>query len=346
MIKIKNLFFANVAELFDDMIEKAIKELNISENDFREKVTPIMESLIEKYNETFVNTHLDNHNLSLEKFFQSHSENQKKIIDENNELFTHFILYVNSCHIIFEKWTKTLKGRRKSKADGMFAALYGIVVRRSEQIVSLLMDGYVDAAMVMWRSLYENSIALLTLLKENDNELIEKFSSHSFKNSKKKVESYTKNHEELKFRPLKKQMLEQIEVEEQRIIDKYGKKFIENEYGWADELFSGNQRASLRLLEERLNLNRYRPYYILCSEHVHLGFNSLNDFSNGKKIYLPRLTQQNIEKEKFIDPMQFTISILHDVNNAILYQISVDEEYDVNLKMLKEMTIRFSKTIS
>jgi len=75
-----------------------------------------------------------------------------------------------------------------------------------------------------------------------------------------------------------------------------------------------------------------------------LGFNGLNDFSSGKKIYLPRITKQNIEKKKFIDPMQFTISILHDVNNAILYQISADEEYDVNLKMLEEITIRFSKT--
>lgn len=342
MIKVKELLVSQVAETFDNVVGKIIADLNISKEEFQEKINPVIESLIEKYNETFVQAHIDKNNFSLENFVNNHSKNQKQIIDKNAELFKCFFIYVNSCDIIFDKWTIALKGKRKSKVEGISVALYGIIVRRTEQIVSLLMDGYVDAAMIIWRSLYENAIALLTLLKEDNEELIEKFSNHSFKNSKKKIDSYSKNHKEMKFKPVPNETLEKLEIEEQRIIDKYGKKFIENEFGWADELFPGNQRASLRLLEDRLNLNRYRPYYLLCSEHVHLGFNGFQEFSSGKRIYLPRITQQNMERKKFIDPMQFTISILHDINNALLFEISTDVEYNVNIKMLKELTVRFS----
>lgn len=346
MIKIKEVFFTNVAEMFDSTLEKIQRDLNIPNEDFAIKINPILEPLIEKYNDIFVKAHLDNHKFKIEDFIENHSKNQKKIIEENSEIFTNFILYINSSHIIFEKWTKSLDGKKKSKIDGISVGLYGIIVRRSEQIVSLLIDGYIDASMIIWRSLYENAIALMTLLKENDEELIEKFSDHSIKNKKNKIESYTKNFEDLKFQPLPNQTFENLQIEEERILTKYGKSFLKNEFGWADDLFSGNERASLRLLEIRLNLNRYRPYYLMCSEHTHLGYNGFNDFKTGNTLYLNNLTRQNIEKKKFIDPMQFTISILHDVNNTILYEISEDIEYEVNIKMLKEITLRFSNTIS
>lgn len=95
---------------------------------------------------------------------------------------------------------------------------------------------------------------------------------------------------------------------------------MENEYGWADNLFNGKQKANFMLLEERVKMNRFRPCYILCCEQDHSNFSFLKRFMDGNKIILPRLLLQDFELDKFIDPMQFIISILHEINDYILYE--------------------------
>ena len=119
--------------------------------------------------------------------------------------------------------------------------------------------------------------------------------------------------------------------------EKYGKDFIVNEFGWADDLFTGKQKANLRLIEQRVEMSRFRPYYLLCSEQIHSSFNGLQRFMEGNKIILPRLIKQDLDLQAFIDPMQFTISILHEINNYILYEFSSRNEYEVNVSLMRKI---------
>ena len=111
-------------------------------------------------------------------------------------------------------------------------------------------------------------------------------------------------------------------------------------------IFPGKQKASFRLLEERVEMNRFRPYYLMCCEHIHPSFNSFKDFMEGNKIILPRILRQDVELDKFIDPMQFTLSILHEINDYILYEFSIEEECNVNILLMRKVFEKQQKTFN
>lgn len=248
-----------------------------------------------------------------------------------------FFLYINGCVIAYEKIVKQISRKRIDSTLKTNVALYGLVVRRAQEIGDLLLSGYIDGAMIVWRSLYEYSIILLVLAFENDPNLTIKFYKHSYKHSQNKISSYEKHYKELKFKPLPKSTQKNLEENKKDLSEKYGKDFIKNEFGWADELFPGKQKANFRLLEQRIEMSRFRPYYLLCSEQIHSNFNGLHRFMDGKKIILPRLLKQDLDLKSFIDPMQFTISILHEINDYILYEFSTKDEYEVNVSLMRKI---------
>jgi len=221
-------------------------------------------------------------------------------------------------------------------------SLYGLIIRRAQQIVDLLIDGYVDAAMIIWRSMYENAVCLLLLALEDDDELSSKFFEHSTKNSGRKVSTYTEHFSALNFKPLAKRVHVALEKNRNSLLLKYGKEFLRNEYGWADHLF--NRRATFKDLEGKAGLSRFRPYYLLCSEQIHANFNSFQNFMRTNKIILPSLLKQDIESQAIIDPMQFTISILEEVNDYITWEFSVPQERRVNQRLFHKIFEKLQKS--
>ncbi|WP_072999571.1 DUF5677 domain-containing protein [Epilithonimonas mollis] len=226
----------------------------------------------------------------------------------------------------------------------MSILIYGLIIRKAFQINDLLANGHIDGSMIIWRSLYENAITLLILATENSNDLAQKFSLHSTRSSKRKIQSYNNTHKLLKFPPLPKSTDKIIANQINEINEKYGKDFLENEFGWANDLFPGKQKANLKLLEEKVEMERYRPYYILCSEQVHSNFNSFNNFKDGKGYFLPSLLHPEIDLQAFVDPMQFTLSILHEINDYILFEFSPLNEYNLNLSLFRKILDESLKT--
>lgn len=288
-IEIEGLLFENFGKTFVESLNKSIKSSNLTEEEVMKKIAPKFKQLLSSYEETISSFYLENHKFNLENFLKIHFNNQKKIAKIHKDSFEAFILYVNGCYVIYEKIIEKLNRKRIDSTLKMTVSLYGLVIRRADEIVSLLLCGYVDGAMIIWRSLYENAIILLLLAIENDNELADRYSSHSIRNSKKKILSYNNNHKEMKFPPLPPSTEKILQSEIQKTEAKYGKDFLDNEFGWADNLFSGKQKANFRLLEEKVEMTRFRPYYLLCSEHIHPGFSGLNNYMEGNKIMLPKL---------------------------------------------------------
>jgi hypothetical protein len=342
---IKNIFFKDVEKLFDSTIQSISEKLNIDPELIWGKLEDKHSEIIDGFDKIIINAYSENHKFSLEDFMSTHQKNQDTIVSTNSEPFKQFIIFINCCHIIYQKSYDSIETKEVSTNLKLCISIYGLIVRKSEQIVSLLIDGYIDAAMIIWRSLYENGIAIITLLNENSDELAKKFINHSVKNSKNKIESYKKNHEELKFPTVPEKIEKELENEEKRVEDLYGKKFIKNEFGWANDLIEGNQRATLRSLEQRLNLNRYRPYYLMCSEHIHVGFNALNGYFEDDKVILPRILKQETELKSFIDPMQFTVAFLYNISDYFLNEVSAKNEYNINIKFLKKISNDFINTI-
>lgn len=343
-IEIEGLLVKNFGKIFVDSFDEAVKASGLPEQEALKKIAPKFNKLLSDYEETISTLYLDKHRFSLRSFLSRHSRNQGKIAAMNKSSFEAFILYVNGCYLIYDKIVAKLKRKKIDNTLKMTVALYGLIVRRADEIVSLLLCGYADGAMIIWRSLYENAVVLLLLALEDDNELADKYFQHSVRNSQKKVNSYLKNHKELKFPPLPSLTEKILESEVKKLATKYGKDFLDNEYGWADSLFPGKQKANFWLLENKVEMSRYRPYYLLCCEHVHPGFNGFRNYMDGNKIILPRLLRQDVELDRFVDPMQFTVSILQEINQYILYEFSIEEEYNVNVLLMRKIFEKQQKT--
>lgn len=336
-VEIKGLFFENFEETFEKSFIAVIKESKLSEKEIIEKLSPKFKDYISDYENTISSFYLENHKFNINSFLKTHFNNQRAIAITHKNSFIPFFLYINGCAIAYEKAIMQISRKRIDSTLKMNVALYGLVVRRAEEIGDLLLNGYIDGAMIVWRSLYENSVILLLLALENDPVLADKFYNHSIKNAQRKIESYNKHCKDLKFKPLPKSTHKNLRIKTDSITKKYGKNFIDNGFGWADDLFPGKQKANFRLIEERVKLSRYRPYYLWCCEQIHSNFNGFKNFMEGNRIMLPRLLEKDMELEAFIDPMQFTISILHEINDYFLYEFSTKNEYEVNLLLMRKI---------
>ncbi|TLX74924.1 hypothetical protein E9993_11035 [Labilibacter sediminis] len=334
-IEIEGLLFQNHTKIFSNTINNAVNTLMLSDEQIDAELAPKLDELIANYADNISKLYLDNHKFKIENFLDSHFKNQKAIVENSKESFEAFILYINACVIVYDKIVESINGKEVNLTRKLNLLLYGLVLRRAQEIADLLIDGYIDGAMIIWRSMYENSISMLVLASENNIELSQRFYDHSIRNSKRKITCYNENFEALKFKPLPESTQINVEDQQNKMIAKYGKEFLKNDYGWADILFKG--KANFKLLEEKIEMNKYRPYYVLCSEQIHSNFNGFNSYMERNKIILPRLLKQEIDLKSFIDPMQFTISILHEVNNYILWEYSVKEEQNTNLLFLKRI---------
>ncbi len=58
---------------------------------------------------------------------------------------------------------------------------------------------------------------------------------------------------------------------------------------------------------------------------------------DGNVLILPKLITQEVDTKSFIDPMQFTIAILHEVNDYVLYEFSTQDEFKVNSIFIKKI---------
>lgn len=343
-LEIEGLLIEDFGKIFVDSLNEVISSSNLSEEEALKKIAPKFNNLLSDYEESVSTLYLDKHKFNLDAFLKTHFNNQRKIARTHKNSFVAFILYINGCFNIYEKIVQKLHRKKVDSTLKTTVALYGLIIRRADEIVSLLLSGFVDGAMIIWRSLYENAIILLVLALENDTDLADRYFQHSIRNSKRKVLSFNKNYKELRFPPLPKSTELNLQKEVDKMNNRYGKEFLDNEYGWADKLFAGKQRANFMLLEERAGMNRFRPYYILCCEQVHSNFNSFKSFMERDKIILPRLLRQDFEFDKFIDPMQFTLSVLHEVNQFILYEFSIEEEYNVNVLLMRKIFEKQQKT--
>jgi len=181
-------------------------------------------------------------------------------------------------------------------------------------------------------------------MKEYSNELTNRFIDFSNRDLKRRVDSFMKRYQELRFQPLEENILKEIDSLTKEMEDKYEKGFFKDDYSWAAKWF--DERVTFRSLEKYTEMERYRPYYIWASGFSHPNFESLTDFKNVKgSVDLDEIIEQDIDKQNFIDPMQLTLAVMHEVNNHILYLYSVDNEYPTNLLMFKKVYDRLQKEL-
>ncbi len=271
-------------------------------------------------------------------YMESNFKNQITISDINNESFKHFCGYNKLSYDLFNSLAGKLDSFGLHLSNKIIISKYGELIRISDQIFTMISNGYPDGALRLWRILHEQSVILMLFIKEyNNKEIFERFIDYEHLSKSRKIESYTNHHETLKFPELDTDLIADSKAKIDLYKQKYGKNFFD-EFGWAYVASGVGKKVSFREIEEIVGCSKLRPYYIWASSYIHPSFESLHDYrSSTNTINLHKITEQTIDKQSVIDPLQLTLRSHHDVHLKILNLYCLDYEYDINVGLFTKV---------
>lgn len=273
-------------------------------------------------------------------FYKACINNQDTISKRVEDSFRYFFSYLNAMSSIYARLNEAIGEGKLPRNYQFIFPLYGMLLRLADQVGILLLNGYPDGAIRIWRSLYEFSQVTLLFIQEVENEpLQKKFMEHFHRSQRKKTESFQKHHEALNHPALDVSFIEHLTERVNQFNALYGKDFLDDEYGWCSDLFQTNKRVTLRDIEERVGLTRFRPFYIYACGYTHPGFSAMLDFfeQDEQKLKLREFDRQTTNPKAFIDPMQLTIAMLHEVNILFLQLYSFPGQEDLNITLLRNI---------
>jgi hypothetical protein len=148
--------------------------------------------------------------------------------------------------------------------------LHGRACLVTGEIVTLLRNGYPDAAMARWRTLYEILI-ISDFIKKNGNDMALRYLEFDKIEEYQSLEDYQKNAKKLNKDTLSDEELATIDRQIQPFKQKYGKLF-RNRFGWAFDLkISKDQNPTFKKIAQQSDYSHYYPYYTWASYPIHSG---------------------------------------------------------------------------
>lgn len=338
MKKYKGLLIPELAEFFMEKINELSSEYKSKNINIDKILDDLAPDLIQKYEEEVTNIYVK----KLAKNYKTHLNiaitNLKEISKENENVFKYFFAYISIASNVFNFLKKEIRNKELELKDRLIISLYGYLIRIADQIGIMLLNGYPDGALRLWRTFYENAIVTQLLIKIDTNELASKYIDFNIVNQKRKVESYMKHHEKLKFPILNDSLIERVNLQYEETKDKVGE-HIQDELGWAADIF--NKKVRLTNIESFVKMERYRPFYKYACEQSHSNFSGFLQFfeDDSNVLNIDTITLQRSDKKALIDPVQLTIGCFHEVNLNFIPKYSIKYEEDVNLSI-------FQKTIN
>ena len=134
------------------------------------------------------------------------------------------------------------------------------------EIITLLNAGLADGAMTRWRTMHE--IAAISLfIKQNGEELAEKYILHENIESKRAMDDYIKCQERLHYEPLKETEVIRINSTYNSLITRFGDSYA-NQYGWAAGMLN-IKSPKFSDIEKAAGIDNLRAHYRLASHNVH-----------------------------------------------------------------------------
>ncbi|MDF2188296.1 DUF5677 domain-containing protein [Paraflavitalea sp. CAU 1676] len=349
-MEFQGLISDDIIPLLDKVLEKVRTESKVSHEEMdklmREGGDQFFDILEDKCAEFFVNKY------TIEEFRQQYGiveRNSKKIVELHEELFHHFFSYIHTSNLVYSRFIDKLQKSRIEPSklefkDSLNLTFYGNLCRMADQIGLELVHGYPDAALRLWRIFYEHCVVAVFLMKQNSNELAERFRDVTYKENKRSVESYIKRHEILKFPAISEELVNDVMREYEEAKGNYQKDFFDNDYSWAKPFLNG--KGNFLAIEEAAEMGRYRPFYIWASTKVHPTYKGVMDFrDDNNSIVLNFVTVQDTRRRSLVDPAQLTLATFHEVNSHFLHLYS-GHEYTVNLMMFRKIHERFQGTIT
>ena len=204
----------------------------------------------------------------------------------------------------------------------------------SGEVLALLYAGFADGAHARWRSLHEVTV-VASLIEQHGQELAERYLLHESIQQYKLAREYQEYCERLHIEPLSNEVLDKLKVQCDKLIVRFGDAF-KDDYGWASSA-TGNNRPTMRDIEQRVQLDHMRPYYRTASDNVHA-----NSHSVQFRLGLHLSQQENVllagpSSLGMADPGHSTAVSLLQLTTTLLATESVFDCV-VTMKILEDLT--------
>ena len=167
------------------------------------------------------------------------------------------------------EFNRKYRNEAVSSSDTVFQSLTRLHARAcqvSGEVLALLHAGFADGAHARWRSLHEMAV-VASLIEEHGQELAERYLLHEKIQQYKLACEYQAFLDRLDVEPLSKEEFNSLKVQRDELIARFGEAF-QNDYGWASSVI-GNDRPTMRGIEQHVQLDHLRPYYRMASDNVH-----------------------------------------------------------------------------
>jgi hypothetical protein len=336
-INAKGLLVKNIDQTYQDTITSLYRKSKLSRPDFQVELNTKKEEIDAAFEETLTAGYAKAYTINFQKYHKNILEVQNAIAKIYKIPFAGYFSYLSTCHVILDNLFKQLDASSINETDVVVISLYGHLLRKADQIGIMLLNGYEDAAMIIWRAFFEFAITMKLLAEQNDENLTRKFVRYQVHRSKRLRESYHKRLVPEGFDPLSDEEMELSNAEMDELIADYGKNIADGEYGWAEGVPGLKARPTLINLEELVDLGRYRPYYIFASGYTHANFAVFDRVNENGMMRIERIKEVQPQLDDFVDPMQVTLAVMEDINVALMELISDDDESSLNLELLGKL---------
>ena len=318
----------------------------------KKQILEIVTSPIADYkNYNLVKNEIKDFDELYESFCKPTAEAYKCILENRyrHEGFVNRLLFsyhdaFTAADIFLEKCLGIARGlyekKKKNDLEEVLCRLHSRAVLRTNEILTLLKNGFPDGAFASWRSLFETTIVALIIIQEyeQDPKIAERYIKYIAVNQKKQAEVYNEHLDVWMYEKIDDDRISELKKEVEDLKNKYGKNF-DKEYGW----FRPAEQRTYKLDEiSKLVRNEcMKPYYKLSSSEIHPVPSSLyhklgllhgtyneNYLMNGSNI-------------GFVDPAQLTILNLWQVTGILSSMLSSDHFIDIFF--LREEVINIAK---
>ena len=212
--------------------------------------------------------------------------------------------------------------------DYKFEALINLharSIRVSQEIYTLLYEGFPDGALSRWRTLHELS-ATAKLLSDSDSVISERFIYHREITALKNAKKYREFEAVLGFRPMPDEELARLEHRRDFIVDKFGKE-MDRDLGWAHPVIQ-QKRITIADIERAAGLAHWRPIYSWACDDIHASFTP-SRVGLGVSEAKQDLMLVGRSDSGYTDPAQFLAMSLNSVDLSLPFHGLIETDYAI-----------------
>lgn len=145
-------------------------------------------------------------------------------------------------------------------------------IQVATEVLTLLREGFADAAFSRWRTLHEISVVAM-VLGDHGEDIATRYLDHDLVEAQRSAEVYQRCHPKDAAKGKNVAELRRTKAEYDAVLARYGQAF-KSPYGWAAQHL-GKQKPTFQDLEEAANQAQMRLQYKIASYGVHAGIEGL-----------------------------------------------------------------------